>query len=53
MMAEVNINRNFKAAYAFDQTTSGLQNNQSGSHEIIVQYHFGFNKKKLTSPRLY
>lgn len=53
MMAEVNINKNFKAAYAFDQTTSGLQGNQSGSHEIIVQYHFGFNKKKLTSPRLY
>jgi len=52
-MTEVNINRNFKLAYAFDQTTSGLQSYQSGSHEIIVQYHFGFNKKKLTSPRLY
>ncbi len=53
MMAEININKNFKMAYAFDHTTSTMQNNQSGSHEIIVQYHFGFNKKKLTSPRLY
>jgi type IX secretion system PorP/SprF family membrane protein len=53
LMAEVIISPAFRLAYAFDQTVSGLQKYNSGSHEIVLQYRFGFNKNKVTTPRYF
>lgn len=52
-MAEFILPKGFRLAYAFDYTLSPLKNYQTGSHEIILQYRFGFNKERLTSPRLF
>lgn len=52
-MAEFILPKGFRVAYAFDYTLSPLKNYQTGSHEIILQYRFGFNKERLTSPRLF
>jgi len=52
-MTEIILAKGFRIAYAFDYTLSPLKNYQAGSHEIILQYRFGFNKTRLTSPRLF
>ncbi len=52
-MTEIILPKGFRLAYAFDYTLSPLKNYQTGSHEIILQYRFGFNKERLTSPRLF
>ena len=52
-MTEIILPKGFRVAYAFDYTLSPLKNYQTGSHEIIMQYRFGFNKNRLTSPRLF
>lgn len=40
-------------AYAFDFSMSKLTRYNSGSHELVLQYRFGFNKQRLTTPRLF
>ena len=52
-MTEIILPKGFRIAYAFDYTLSPLKNYQAGSHEVILQYRFGFNKERLTSPRLF
>jgi type IX secretion system PorP/SprF family membrane protein len=52
-MTEIILPKGFRIAYAFDYTLSPLKNYQTGSHEVILQYRFGFNKERLTSPRLF
>jgi type IX secretion system PorP/SprF family membrane protein len=39
----------FVFGYAFDYTTSEIQNFQSGTHEIIIGYNFGEGKNKGSS----
>lgn len=46
-------NDQFKAGYAFDLTTSELGSYNSGTHEIMVSYDFGYNKIKVKSPRYF
>jgi type IX secretion system PorP/SprF family membrane protein len=42
-----------RVGYSYDYTLSGLQNYNSGSHEISLNYIFSYNKKKVTSPRYF
>jgi type IX secretion system PorP/SprF family membrane protein len=53
VLAEVKALPNLNFAYAFDFGMSRLARYNSGSHELILQYRFGFNKQRLTSPRLF
>ncbi len=39
--------------YAYDYSLTRLQNFNSGSHEIMVRYEFGFDKGKILSPRYF
>lgn len=48
---ECQINRQFRFGYAYDYTTNNLKN--SGSHELMLRYEFGFEKKKMVSPRFF
>jgi type IX secretion system PorP/SprF family membrane protein len=39
--------------YAYDYTLTKLGNYNNGSHEVILGYDFGFNKKKVITPRYF
>ena len=54
ILAEYNINKNFRLGYAYDHNFSALtQTTGSGSHEIFVGYDFNLSKTKVTSPRYF
>jgi type IX secretion system PorP/SprF family membrane protein len=54
ILAEYNINRNFRLGYAYDHNFSALtQTTGSGSHEIFVGYDFNLSKTRVTSPRYF
>jgi type IX secretion system PorP/SprF family membrane protein len=42
-----------RIGYAYDYTLSSLQRFNSGSHEIMLGYDFGWNKDKLMTPRFF
>lgn len=52
-MAEIVLPAGFKLAYAYDYSLSELVTYNSGSHEFVLQYRFGFDKNKITSPRFF
>ncbi len=43
----------FKASFAYDYTTTRLQNINNGTIEIMLNYDFFFNNDKLRSPRYF
>jgi type IX secretion system PorP/SprF family membrane protein len=47
------ISPKFNIGYAFDYTTSGLQNYNDGSHEIMLRYELIRLDKKLKTPRFF
>lgn len=50
---EYQINKNFKIAYAYDYTLTNLGNYNSGSHELMLNWQFGFKKGKIITPRYF
>jgi type IX secretion system PorP/SprF family membrane protein len=50
-MLEIQANRQFRFGYAYDYTTSGLTSR--GSHELMLRYEFGYEKKHMYSPRYF
>ncbi len=54
ILAEYNINKSFRAGYAYDHNFSDLtKTTGSGSHEIFIGYDFNLSKTKVTSPRYF
>lgn len=51
-LVEFQINQQFRVAYSYDYALSTLRNYSSGSHEIGLQYEFGF-KVKSADPRFF
>lgn len=51
-LVQIYITRQFSFAYSYDYTFSQLQGFSSGSHEIMLQYEFGFNIRS-TNPRYF
>lgn len=49
---EMQINEQFKVGYAYDYALSVFRRHTSGSHEISLQYEFGF-KVKSVDPRFF
>jgi len=47
------ISPQFNVGYAYDYTTGGLNNYNSGSHEIFLRYQWISQSKKLKSPRFF
>lgn len=47
------INKNLKIGYAYDYTLTHLNNYNSGSHEIMLNWQFGFKKGKILTPRYF
>lgn len=52
-MVELQVQSNFRVGYSYDYTISNLSKYNSGSHEIILRYEFGFGKTKVVTPRYF
>lgn len=50
---ELQINSQLRIGYAYDFTLTKLQQYNSGSHELMIRYEFGFDKGKILSPRYF
>jgi type IX secretion system PorP/SprF family membrane protein len=50
-MFELQANKQFRFGYAYDYTTSNRTSR--GSHELMLRYEFGFEKKRMVSPRYF
>lgn len=54
VLAEFNINKNFRIGYAYDHNFSDLtKSTGSGSHEIFIGYDLSLFKSKVISPRYF
>jgi len=52
-MIEVWPTKQLMIGYAYDYTLTKLGNYNNGSHEVIIGYDFGFEKKKVITPRYF
>lgn len=52
-MVELQAAPNLRVGYAFDHSVSGLREYNSGSHELMVRYEFGYTKDKIITPRYF
>ena len=52
-LAQILISPQFRIGYAFDFNTSQLQNYNSGTHEIMLNYEFNFKKTNVQNPRYF
>jgi type IX secretion system PorP/SprF family membrane protein len=50
---EYKVNKNLRLAYAYDYTLTDLGNYNTGSHEIMLNWQFGFKKGKIITPRYF
>lgn len=51
-LIEYQINRQFRIGYAYDYSLTDLRQFNSGSHEIMIRYEFGYQIKAM-SPRYF
>lgn len=52
-IGEFQINDNFRLAYGYEHTTSGLRSFNNGTHEILLRYNLNNGGKATSSPRLF
>jgi len=52
-MLELQAAPNFRIGYSYDYTISNLSKYNSGTHELIMRYEFGFGKSKVITPRYF
>lgn len=52
-LLEVQATPQIRIGYAYDHSVTTLQSFNSGSHEIMLRYEFGYNKNKFISPRFF
>lgn len=52
-LLEVQLSPQIRLGYAYDHSVTPLRNYNSGSHEIMLRYEFGFNGSKVLSPRYF
>jgi type IX secretion system PorP/SprF family membrane protein len=51
-LLRVYVNRQFSVGYAYDYSFNDLSGFSGGSHELVIQYEFGFNVR-TTNPRYF
>jgi type IX secretion system PorP/SprF family membrane protein len=52
-LLEIQATSQFRIGYSYDRSVTQLQNFNSGSHEIMLRYEFGFERGKIISPRYF
>lgn len=50
---EIQVSDQLRVGYSYDHTVSKLAKYNSGSHEIMVRYEFGYSKSRTVSPRYF
>lgn len=50
---EIQATPQIRLGYSYDHSITTLQNHNSGSHEIMLRYEFGYEKNKFISPRFF
>ena len=50
---QIQATQQIRIGYAYDYSTTKLRNFNTGSHEIMLRYEFGFEKDKVISPRYF
>ncbi|HEY0896928.1 MAG TPA: type IX secretion system membrane protein PorP/SprF, partial [Sphingobacteriaceae bacterium] len=50
---EAQVSPQIRIGYAFDRSITKLINYNSGSHEIMLRYEFGFEKDRILAPRYF
>jgi len=53
LIGEIQLTKNFRLGYAFDQTVSALGRHTGVSHEVMLRYNWGFSKDKNLTPRYF
>lgn len=52
-LLEIQATPQIRIGYSYDHSVTKLQSFNSGSHEIMLRYEFGFEKDKFISPRFF
>lgn len=52
-LIEVQASPQIRIGYSYDHSITRLRNFNSGSHEIMLRYEFGFERGKILSPRYF
>lgn len=52
-LVEFQVSPQIRLGYSYDRSVTKLVNFNSGSHEIMLRYEFGFEKGKILSPRYF
>ncbi|MES2826862.1 MAG: type IX secretion system membrane protein PorP/SprF [Bacteroidota bacterium] len=52
-LIEIQATPQLRLGYSYDYSTTALRNFNSGSHEIMLRYEFGFSSGKILSPRYF
>lgn len=52
-LIEIQASPQFRIGYSYDYSTTSLRTFNSGSHEIMLRYEFGFGSSKILSPRYF
>ncbi len=52
-LIEMLLTPQLRLGYAYDYTTSELQDFNTGSHELVLNFRFAFDKSKVLSPRYF
>ncbi|MEJ7557804.1 MAG: type IX secretion system membrane protein PorP/SprF [Pedobacter sp.] len=52
-LIEIQATENVRIGYSYDHSLTALQGFNSGSHEIMLRYEFGFSRGKYLSPRFF
>jgi type IX secretion system PorP/SprF family membrane protein len=50
---ELQISRTMRVGYSYDYTITDLKKYNSGSHELLLRYEFGYGKDKVYTPRYF
>lgn len=53
VLLEIQASPQIRIGYSYDRSVTRLQGFNSGSHEIMLRYEFGFEKGKIISPRYF
>jgi hypothetical protein len=52
-LLEIQATPQIRIGYSYDRSVTRLQGFNSGSHEIMLRYEFGFERGKIISPRYF
>lgn len=52
-MLEIQATDQFRLGYAYDFALNTLKSRQSGTHEVMLRYEFGYRKVKILTPRYF